>query len=158
MRRRASLLALALALVAVTLAGCGGAEEAAPTAERVQGTAAAGDTNNEGGVATDNAGATQTQEGSETEAEGSGKSQADAAAGAKVFASAGCGGCHTFKAAGSNGAVGPNLDEADVDMEAAVKQIENGGGGMPPFKGQLSDEEIQDVAAYVTQKRGGGNG
>ena len=28
----------------------------------------------------------------------------------------------------------------------------NGGGGMPAFKGQLTDGQINDVAAYVTQK------
>src|SRR4029079_5112402 len=43
-----------------------------------------------------------------TSATGSG----DAAAGKEVFASAGCGGCHTFSAAGSSGSVGPNLDHA----------------------------------------------
>jgi mono/diheme cytochrome c family protein len=33
------------------------------------------------------------------------------AAGKEVFASAGCGGCHTLKDAGSTGNVGPNLDQ-----------------------------------------------
>jgi mono/diheme cytochrome c family protein len=28
--------------------------------------------------------------------------------------------------------------------------VTNGGGAMPPFGEQLSDQEIQDVAAYVT--------
>ena len=37
---------------------------------------------------------------------------ASAAAGAKVFASAGCGSCHTLAAAKSSGQVGPNLDQA----------------------------------------------
>src|SRR5476649_907954 len=36
--------------------------------------------------------------------------QGDPVAGKAVFASAGCGGCHTLKAAGSTGNVGPNLD------------------------------------------------
>jgi mono/diheme cytochrome c family protein len=31
-----------------------------------------------------------------------------------------------------------------------VKQVTNGGGGMPAFKGKLSDEEIEDVAAFVS--------
>src|SRR5437762_5813421 len=35
---------------------------------------------------------------------------AHAAAGAVVFKSAGCGACHAFKAAGSTGSVGPDLD------------------------------------------------
>ena len=77
--------------------------------------------------------------------------EGDAANGKKVFASAGCGGCHTFSAAGSSGTVGPNLDDANVDVDAAVQQIKNGGGGMPAFGDRLSDQEIADVAAFVTQ-------
>ena len=73
----------------------------------------------------------------------------DAAAGEAVFASAGCGGCHTLEAAGSSGNVGPNLDEAKPELSLVIDRVTNGMGGMPPFKGQLSDKQIQDVAAYV---------
>lgn len=73
----------------------------------------------------------------------------DAAAGKAVFASAGCGGCHTLEAAGASGAVGPNLDEAKPDAKLVVERVTNGSGAMPAFKGQLSGQEIQDVAAYV---------
>jgi mono/diheme cytochrome c family protein len=73
----------------------------------------------------------------------------DAAAGEAVFATAGCGGCHTLKAAGSSGKVGPNLDEAKPDVALVVDRVTNGKGVMPSFKGQLSDKQIQDVAAYV---------
>jgi mono/diheme cytochrome c family protein len=76
-------------------------------------------------------------------------SQGDAAAGKAVFASAGCGGCHTLKAAGSTGAVGPNLDDLKPALDRIVHQVEVGGGPMPAFKGQLSDKQIQDVSAYV---------
>jgi mono/diheme cytochrome c family protein len=34
----------------------------------------------------------------------------------------------------------------------AIEQVTDGGGGMPPFGGQLSEEEIQNVAAFVVQK------
>ena len=44
--------------------------------------------------------------------------RATPAAGEAVFASAGCGGCHTLEAAGSSGNVGPNLDEAKPDHGA----------------------------------------
>jgi mono/diheme cytochrome c family protein len=30
--------------------------------------------------------------------------------------------------------------------------VENGGGGMPAFKGTLTPKQINDVSAYVTQK------
>ena len=71
--------------------------------------------------------------------------------GAKIFADQGCGGCHTFSPAGSSGTVGPNLDEADISFDAAVQQIRNGGNGMPAFGDTLSDQEIEDVARYVTE-------
>jgi mono/diheme cytochrome c family protein len=73
----------------------------------------------------------------------------DPAAGKAVFASAGCGGCHTLKAAGTNGTVGPNLDQLKPTEARIVHQVEVGGGPMPAFKGQLSSKQIQDVAAFV---------
>ena len=75
--------------------------------------------------------------------------QGDAAAGKAVFASAGCGGCHTLKAAGSTGNVGPNLDQLKPSFEAVQHQVEVGGGPMPSFKDALSAKQIQDVAAFV---------
>ena len=39
--------------------------------------------------------------------------------GAAVFASAGCGGCHAFTPAGTNGAIGPNLDNLAADAKKA---------------------------------------
>jgi mono/diheme cytochrome c family protein len=76
-------------------------------------------------------------------------SEGDAAAGEAVFASAGCGGCHTLEAAGSSGSVGPNLDDAKPDQALVVERVTNGMGAMPSFKGQLDEKQIQDVAAYV---------
>jgi cytochrome c553 len=73
----------------------------------------------------------------------------DAAAGKAVFASAGCTSCHTLKAAGSSGTVGPNLDQAKPTLALVLDRVTNGKAPMPPFKGQLSDKQIQDVAAYV---------
>ena len=74
----------------------------------------------------------------------------DAAAGEAVFASAGCGGCHTIEAAGSSGKVGPNLDDAKPDAALVVERVTNGMGVMPSFQGDLSEKQIQDVAAYVS--------
>jgi mono/diheme cytochrome c family protein len=73
----------------------------------------------------------------------------DPAAGKTVFASAGCSGCHTLKAAGATGNVGPNLDQLKPPEVTVVHQVENGGGQMPAFKGTLSAKQIQDVAAFV---------
>lgn len=75
--------------------------------------------------------------------------QGNATAGKAVFASAGCSGCHTLKAAGSTGTVGPNLDQLKPPYARIVRQVENGGKIMPPFKGQLTPQQIKDVAAFV---------
>jgi mono/diheme cytochrome c family protein len=80
---------------------------------------------------------------------GGGRPEGDAAAGEAVFASAGCGGCHTLEAAGSSGQVGPNLDEAKPDAALVVERVTNGMGAMPSFSGDLDAKQIQDVAAYV---------
>ncbi len=74
----------------------------------------------------------------------------DAANGKAIFASAGCGGCHAFSAAGSSGSVGPNLDDLAPSFDTVVHQVTNGGGVMPAFKDQLSEQEILDVAAFVS--------
>ena len=66
-----------------------------------------------------------------------------------------CGGCHTLGDAGTSGTVGPNLDQLKPSMDAAVKQITNGGGGMPAFGDQLSEEQIQALADYVVKSTGG---
>ena len=79
-----------------------------------------------------------------------GSATGDAANGKAVFASAGCGGCHTYSKAGSSGSIGPNLDDLAPSFDAVVTQVTNGGGPMPSFKGQLSEQEIRDVAAFVS--------
>ena len=84
-------------------------------------------------------------------AEGTG----DAAAGAEVFESAGCGNCHTLAAAHASGSVGPDLDDVQPSFETVVRQVTNGGGGMPAFEGDLTEKEIQDVAAFVSENAGG---
>ena len=79
----------------------------------------------------------------------------DPAAGEQVFASAGCGGCHTLEAAGSSGSVGPNLDESQPDAELVIDRVTNGAGAMPAFGDQLDEQQIQDVAAYVVDSTQG---
>ena len=77
--------------------------------------------------------------------------QGDPVAGKEVFLGAsGCAGCHTLSDAGSTGTIGPNLDDLKPSHDAVVAQLTNGGGGMPAFGDSLSEEQIQDVAAYVS--------
>jgi mono/diheme cytochrome c family protein len=83
------------------------------------------------------------------------KLKGDPTAGAKIFSSAGCVGCHTLAAAHATGTVGPNLDQAKPALSLVVARVTKGQGAMPPFKGQLTDKQIADVAAYVVKATGG---
>jgi mono/diheme cytochrome c family protein len=106
----------------------------------------------EGGPETTPTAATQTETQGETqtqETETAAEVEGDPAAGEEVFASAQCGGCHVLSAAGTSGTVGPDLDQAKPEYDAIVTQVTNGGGGMPAFGGQLSEEQIRNVAAFV---------
>ena len=77
--------------------------------------------------------------------------QGDPVAGKEVFlGSAGCAGCHTLADAGSTGSIGPNLDAASPSFDKAVERVTDGQGTMPAFKDTLSEQQIQDVAAYVS--------
>jgi mono/diheme cytochrome c family protein len=73
----------------------------------------------------------------------------DPVAGKAVFASAGCSGCHTLKAANATGTVGPNLDQLKPALAKIIHQVNVGGGPMPAFKGSLTPTQIADVAAFV---------
>jgi cytochrome c553 len=76
------------------------------------------------------------------------------AAGAAVFRAAGCGSCHTLKAASASGQIGPNLDDLRPGFEAVRTKVAQGGGGMPAFAGQLTPQQIRDVAAFVATNVG----
>ncbi len=82
------------------------------------------------------------------------EAQGDPAAGKAVFTSAGCASCHTLADAGTTGTVGPNLDATSPPYDKVVARVTNGQGVMPPFKGTLSEQQIQDVAAYVSSVAG----
>jgi mono/diheme cytochrome c family protein len=130
---RRSLLAVTLALVVLGAAGCGGGKDTKALPDTVIGTLP-----------------------KQTTTASTGPSlKGDPAAGKTVFTSAGCTGCHTLKDAGSTGTVGPNLDDAKPSVELAIDRVTNGSGAMPPFKGQLSNQQIADVAAYVHQATSG---
>ena len=131
MRPRVWILAAVLAALVLAVAGCGGDDDESGSAT----TATVEETTTE----------ETTTEGTTTEG---------GADGAAVFASAGCGSCHTLAAAGSNGSTGPNLDDLQPDKETVEAQVRSGGGGMPAFEGRLSDQEIEAVAEYVSENAG----
>jgi mono/diheme cytochrome c family protein len=98
---------------------------------------------------------------------------AQAKTGEQIFTAAGCAGCHTFGPAGSNGTIGPNLDE----LAAAAGNREPGksaeeyvresltkpeaflapgfGNAMPSFDGRLTDKQIQTLIDYLLNSGGG---
>jgi mono/diheme cytochrome c family protein len=98
---------------------------------------------------------------------------AQAKSGEQIFTAAGCAGCHTFGPAGSNGTIGPDLDDLQA---AATKYAKNQtpeeyvresivqpdaflvpgfGNAMPSFEGRLTDEQIQALTDYLLQNGGG---
>ena len=96
----------------------------------------------------------QTATAAETTTPSTGGAAPTLAAGKAVFLSAGCVSCHTLKAAGATGTIGPNLDQLKPTEARVVKQVTNGGKIMPSFKGKLSSEQIQAVAHYVASVAG----
>jgi len=129
--RRVLALLLALPLF---VAACGGGETTTPAPEDVQGTVP-----------------------QETVAEG------DVTAGKEVYASANpsCGTCHTFKAAGSDGTTGPNLDDSlkGKDAQYILESIVNPDGEIPAgftagimpktYGEDLSDKELADLVVFL---------
>ena len=109
-------------------------------------------------------------------------SPGDPERGATVFVTQGCGNCHTFAAAKSIRNVGPNLDQVVERYDANFIRtslvdpqayIEAGSGGsiggeklyaqieMPSFgpdaelgENQVSDQDIEDLVAYLVTARG----
>ena len=69
---------------------------------------------------------------------------------------AACAGCHTMKAAGAEGNVGPNLDTVYLTLESVVDMVTHGLGVMPAYGEDeiLTPEEIEIVSAYVVNSAG----
>ncbi len=90
-------------------------------------------------------------EGTEHAGESPNEVAGNAAAGAAVWAD-NCAGCHGVTGGGANG--GPNLIGNAIALDAAKvrAQVTNGGGGMPAFKDTLTEQQINDVAAYVSEQ------
>ncbi|MES1924435.1 cytochrome c [Salinisphaera sp. T31B1] len=83
----------------------------------------------------------------------------DAASGKKIFteqAKPSCTVCHTLSDAGSQGQIGPNLDDLKPSRDRVYKAVTGGVGAMPPYKDALSDAQRRAVADYVSQATGGG--
>jgi mono/diheme cytochrome c family protein len=143
-------LGLLFGVLVFAVVGCGGSEEVSPTPDTVEGTVTEAPT-----VPGTTEEGTTTEE-TTTGEEGGGNAEGDATAGKEVFTAQGCGGCHTLAAAGSTGNIGPNLDDAMPDFALVVDRVTNGQGVMPSFKDSLSEQQIKDVAAFVSSSAGQG--
>ena len=70
-----------------------------------------------------------------------------------------CGSCHTLARAGTDGVVGPNLDELlglgspEANSERVLAAIENGVGGRMPAD-ILSGEQAKEVSDFVGRVAG----
>ncbi len=94
----------------------------------------------------------------------------DPKAGKAVYADNGCGGCHTFRAAGSAGKTGPDLDKLaeyarkadqgplDRFVETSIVNpsayVEEGYENvMPGTYGDLTTKQLSDLIAFLTQNQ-----
>jgi cytochrome c6 len=156
MRRTALLLVLLVAAFGVAAVGCGGEEDQTATPETVEGTTTTETTETETTETETTETDTTETETTETETTTTAPpAEGDPVAGKQVFLGApACGGCHTLADAGTSGAVGPNLDDAQPDFELVVDRVTNGQGGMPSFSSSLTEQQIADVAAYVSSVAG----
>ena len=60
-----------------------------------------------------------------------------------------CGICHSLQAAGSEGQIGPNLDDLKPQINQIILAVTNGIGVMPSWEGILTSKEIEAVAYYI---------
>ena len=60
-----------------------------------------------------------------------------------------CGVCHSLQAAGTEGNIGPSLDQLRPQMSQIIAVVTNGIGVMQAWEGILTYEEIEAVAYYV---------
>ena len=67
----------------------------------------------------------------------------------KVLFTDTCGSCHALSKAGTSGDVGPPLDDVGLEAAGIESVVREGRGTMPSFAGELADDEITAIAAFV---------
>jgi len=126
-------------------AGGGGGTAAAPTA-------AAGGTTTSGGAAA--GGGKKATGGKKTAGTQQGGAAAQLAQGKTLFQQ-NCGTCHTLANAGTNGKIGPVLDQVKPDMQRVLNAIKNGGLGSGTMPTNIvTGKDAQAVAKYVSTVAG----
>jgi mono/diheme cytochrome c family protein len=96
-------------------------------------------------------GGTSTEAATTAQTTTSSQGTSNLALGQQLFAD-NCSVCHGATGQGGNG--GPDLTAipSAKSLQRVIAQVTNGGGAMPPFKGQLTEQQIRAVATYVTQR------
>jgi len=80
--------------------------------------------------------------------------RANVSVGANLF-QLNCAACHTITGAGDALAFGtnaPSLQNREVTAQQVAEAMRIGPANMPRFSGNLSDSQVRDVVAYVTEK------
>jgi cytochrome c2 len=154
--RRAPVIAAVIALAA-GLAACGYEGQTTASPETVEGSVPTETTPTETTDTTETetteTETTETETTETTPTETTPAPEGDPVAGKVVFTT-NCGGCHVLSDAGTSGTIGPNLDDSQPDAALVVDRVTNGQGAMPPFEGVLTEQQIADVAAYVSTAAG----
>jgi mono/diheme cytochrome c family protein len=87
-------------------------------------------------------------------AKAGGGGQAASAEGKLIFTQ-NCGTCHTLADAGTNGKVGPVLDQVKPDKQLVLSAIKNGGLGSGTMPANIvTGQDAQAVATYVSSVAG----
>jgi mono/diheme cytochrome c family protein len=102
----------------------------------------------------DNGGSTTSSSAAPSTTQSTSSGAENASAEGKQIFTQNCKGCHTLKDAAATGSVGPNLDNLKPAKARVVRQVNNGGGPMPAFKGKLTEAQIDAVSTYVSSVAG----
>lgn len=74
--------------------------------------------------------------------------------GRQLFQDWSCSACHALVDANGHGHIGPALDGNDMmDKEFVVSRVTNGQGAMPGFGGQMTEDEIDLLSAYIVHAK-----
>ena len=68
--------------------------------------------------------------------------------GRRVFMKQGCFRCHGTDGQGG-GSAGPRLAPDPPPVDVLINYVRKPSGQMPPYRNQVSDEELRDIQAYL---------
>jgi len=88
--------------------------------------------------------------GATTRDDGSGGA-GDARAGELTWVVEGCSNCHTLGGDPAKSQEGPNFDKELPDRETIIEVTRDGKGAMPGFGDSLSQEDFENLAAYIAE-------